>query len=129
MYKYKPKTRNFVCSSNSDIIRIFIDYVESNKLKLVQPYENIVSTLTPKQIEEDGLIIEQTCLQYQSLIDEVSNLRLKKTQTTFTVEQIMKKIDKDRYSATAYGLYYIEMFLNNNEDDDYDESDPLVYWM
>lgn len=103
---------------NADIIRIFIDGVESNKLKLVKPFDDIKENLG-KDIDSND--IETACLQMQVLIDEVANLKLKKTQTSITVEQVLKKVDKDRYSATAMGLYYIYQFLDQEENDsDYD---------
>lgn len=110
---------------NGEIIKTFIDYVESNKLKLVMSFDNIKENM-PKGV--DKILLEQTCFQYQKLIDEVSNLKLKKTQNSITVEQVIKRVDKDRYSATAYGLYYIELFMNNYEDVDYDDEDELVYY-
>jgi ribonucleoside-diphosphate reductase alpha chain len=103
---------------NADIIRIFIDSIESNKLKLVKSFDDIKEHLSK---EEDTVNIEVACSQMQLLIDEVANLKLKKTEKTITVEQVLKKVDKDRYSATAMGLYYIYQFLEQDEQDsDYD---------
>jgi ribonucleoside-diphosphate reductase alpha chain len=104
---------------NGDIIRIFIDSIESNKLKLIKSYDDIKDNL-PK--ETDLETIDLLCSQTQLFIDEVANLRLKKTQSNVTVEQVIKKIDKDRYSAIAMGTYYISQFLEQeqiNEDYDY----------
>lgn len=46
------------------------------------------------------------------LIDEINNLRLKPTgsSTNIQVEQISKRINKDRVSALAYGLYRIKFY-------------------
>ncbi len=106
---------------NGDIIRTFINYVESNILKLVKPYDDIKDNL-PKDSKEDYLFnIELVCTQVQLLIDEVANLKLKKTQNTVTVEPVIKRIDKDRYSALVYALFYISLFLEYEDDDsDYD---------
>ena len=106
---------------NGDIIRTFINYVESNTLKLIKTFDDISDNL-PKDSKEDYLSeIEIACIQVQLLIDEVANLKLKKTQTAVTVESVIRRIDKDRYSATVYALYYISMFLESPEDDsDYD---------
>ncbi len=106
---------------NGDIIRTFINYVESNILKLVKPYDDIKDNLQ-KDSKEDYLFnIELVCTQVQLLIDEVANLRLKKTQNTVTVEPVIKRIDKDRYSALVYALFYISLFLEYEDDDsDYD---------
>jgi ribonucleoside-diphosphate reductase alpha chain len=103
---------------NGDIIRIFINYVESNVLKLVKPFEDIKGNLIK---EDNELEIETICSQTQILIDEVANLKLKKTTNSITVEQVVKRVDKDRFSATVYGLYYISLFLEKEEEDsDYD---------
>jgi ribonucleoside-diphosphate reductase alpha chain len=104
---------------NGDIIRIFLDYVESNKLKLLKSFDDIKDDL-PKDL--DSLKHEIACAQTQLFIDEVSNLRLKKTDRAITVEQVVRRVDKDRYSATAYMLYYISLFLEHEEtenDEDY----------
>lgn len=103
---------------NGDIIRTFINYVESNILKFLKSFDDIKQSL-PKDMDEDT--VEILCTQVQILIDEVSNLKLKKTTNAITVEQVVKKIDKDRYSALAYALYYISQFLEGQiNDDDFD---------
>lgn len=109
---------------NGDIIRTFIDYVESNKLKLIKPFDDIKDEI-PNNM--DLFSVEVACTHTQYLIDEIANLRLKKTQTTITVEQIVRKVDKDRYSALVYCLYYISLFLEKEEEVE-DENDPLVYF-
>ena len=103
---------------NGDIIRTFINYVESNKLKLIKPFDDIRDDI-PKDLKEDALLdYEVACTQVQLLIDEVANLKLKKTQTAVTVEPVIKRIDKDRYSATVYALFYISMFLEQEEEEE-----------
>nr|WP_202877285.1 hypothetical protein [Brevibacillus laterosporus] len=110
---------------NGDIIRAFIDYVETEKLKLLKSFEEMKSNYTG---EVDTTEIQHACIHTQYLIDEVSNLKLKKTTNSITVEQVTKKIDKDRYSALAYALYYIFMFLEKQEELEYDEDDDFVYY-
>ncbi|MGG1444779.1 hypothetical protein ABE354_22525 [Brevibacillus laterosporus] len=110
---------------NGDIIRAFIDYVETEKLKLLKSFEEMKSNSTG---EFDTTEIQHACIHTQYLIDEVSNLKLKKTTNSITVEQVTKKIDKDRYSALAYALYYIFMFLEKQEELEYDEDDDFVYY-
>jgi ribonucleoside-diphosphate reductase alpha chain len=95
---------------NGDIIRTFIDYVESSKLKLIRPYEDIKDSSKSERSVEDALV-EAACFQTQKLIDEVANLKLKKTQNSITVEQVLRRVDKDIYSGVAYALYYIALFL------------------
>jgi len=124
----KPKVKDappfvYVLKSqgiNGDIIRTFINFVESNKLKLVRSFDEIKENI-PKGVDEEA--VETICVQTQVLIDEVANLKLKKTQNSasVTVEQVVKRVDKDRYSALVYALFYIAQFLEGQEsDDDYD---------
>lgn len=110
---------------NGDIIRTFINYVESNRLKLVKSFDDIKDSI-PKKI--DRSLLESTCMQYQFLIDEVANLRLKRNQANMSLERVVKRVDDDRYSATAYGLYYIEMFMTEDPEEEFDESDDIVYY-
>lgn len=105
---------------NGDIITEFLNYVESGKLKLLKSYDDIKNE--EKISNVDDVWVEAACLQTQLFIDEVANLKLKETKTSVTVEQVVKRIDKDRYSAIAYALYYISLFLekeDNNEDYDF----------
>lgn len=110
---------------NGDIITKFMDYVETEKLKLLKNFDEIKSSI----IEADKIKAEIACLNTKYLIDEVANLKLKKTTNSITVEQQVKKVDKDRYSALAYALYYISLFLERfEEDDEWDENATFVLW-
>jgi len=40
---------------------------------------------------------------------------------------VIKRIDRDRYSATAYGLYYISLFLEKELDED--SFDDYLFFM
>ncbi|NFV47463.1 hypothetical protein FDJ70_07225 [Clostridium botulinum] len=110
---------------NGDIIRIFIDFVESNRFKLIKQFQDIKEKV---KNSDESIEVEKACNQTQFFIDEVANLKLKRTQNAITVEQVVRRIDKDRYSATVYGLYYIMMFLEKDDEDEEDD-DPLVYYI
>jgi ribonucleoside-diphosphate reductase alpha chain len=110
---------------NGDIIRIFTDYVETEKLKIIKSFEDIKSSVN-KDSEAD---VKHACLNTKFLIDEIANLKLKSTTNSITVEQQVRKVDKDRYSSLAYALYYIFMFLEKKpEDIDPYESEQLVWY-
>lgn len=110
---------------NGDIIRIFIDFVESNRFKLIKQFQDIKEKV---KNSDESIEVEKACNQTQFFIDEVANLKLKRTQNAITVEQVVRRIDKDRYSATVYGLYYIMMFLEKDDEDE-EGDDPLVYYI
>jgi len=112
---------------NTDIIRIFIDSVESNKLRLLRPYEDLKDDI-PDSLKQD---VEALSFQCQQLIDEVANLKLKKSDKTnqLSVEPLVRRIDKDRYSAVAMGAFYIFTFMNEEIEECEDELDYLMQYM
>ncbi len=115
---------------NSDIIRIFIGYVEANRLKLLRKIDDMKEDNQFSNLEasiKDEM--EHACLNTQFLIDEVANLKLKKTESSgkYSVEQVVKRVDKDRWSALVYGLYYVDLFMNEEEVPE-DDDDDLVYY-
>jgi ribonucleoside-diphosphate reductase alpha chain len=92
---------------NGDIITKFTDYIETERLKLIKNLDEIRTSFS----KDEELEAEFACINTKLLIDEVANLKLKKTNNSITVEQVVKKVDKDRYSALAYALYYISLFM------------------
>lgn len=109
---------------NGDIITKFMDYVETERLKLLKNFDEIKNKIP----QNDKIGTEIACLNTKYLIDEVANLKLKKTTNSITVEQTVKKVDKDRYSALAYALYYISLFLERYEVEDDNNDIDFVLW-
>lgn len=99
---------------NSEIIFSFIEMVENKKLRLLEKRIDADYDITDKEYIEQNIY---PFLQTDALIEEVSNLKMKElSKGRFTVESILSSIDKDRYSACAYGLYYIKYYINSIED-------------
>ena len=47
---------------------------------------------------------------------EISNLKLKiMSGNNLTVEKVVRKIDKDKFSALSYGIFYILEFTNQEK--------------
>jgi ribonucleoside-diphosphate reductase alpha chain len=107
--------------NNNEVIVNFIDMVESQKLQLLEKRSNSGYNFDDVDYYKNNIMpYEQT----DFLIEEVANLRLKQTQSgKYSVEQLTKRVDKDRYSSTAYALWYIKNFEDNLNDIDYDYSD------
>lgn len=95
---------------NHDIIVNFIDMVESGKLQLlIKNSNNDYDVHDIDYIKNNILPYVHTDL----LVEEVANLKLKKLPSgKFTIEQVTKRVDKDRYSAVSMGLWYIKEFEN-----------------
>nr|DAF93867.1 MAG TPA: Terminase large subunit [Siphoviridae sp. ctZd434] len=57
------------------------------------------------------------------LFVEISNLKLKANGKNLSVEKVVRKIDKDRFSATAYAIFYVMEYCNKDtEEEKYDYS-------
>lgn len=96
---------------NSDIIVCFIDMVESSKLQLLEKRINANYDVEDLDYIKNNVV---PFIQTDILIEEIANLRMEKLPSNkLTVKQTVKRIDKDKYSALAYGLYYIKMFEDN----------------
>ena len=85
-------------------------------------FENKILNEVEETLSRDKkVLLEQQSKQVEKLIDEVANLKLDIKDKTTKVIQVVKKIDKDRYSALIMGLYYINLFLDTVEEDDDDD--------
>lgn len=110
-------------SANSEVIVSFIDMVESGKLRLL-----VKKTDADYDINDKDNYIENVLpfVQTDFFVEEVSNLQLKHMNSgKVTVEKVIKRINKDRYSATAYGLWYIKNFEDNVYQEELDEFEIL----
>lgn len=98
---------------NHNIILTFMDFIESEKLQLLDKKSHADYDAEDNE-EYETLILPH--LQTDRLLEEIANLKLKKNQNgTYSVEQVTKKIDKDRYSALSMGLWYIKEFEDKVE--------------
>lgn len=98
---------------NHDIIVNFTNYIESGKLQLLEKRQDAGYDINDDEyIRTEVLPFAQTDL----LLEEIANLRLVQTDRNnkLSVERVARKVDKDRYSALAYGLYYIKLFEEND---------------
>lgn len=88
----------------------FISYVETNKLRLLEKKD--VNTYNAR--ENDLRSNLMPFIQTDFFVEEVSNLKLKPLNNGgVTIERVTRKLNKDRFSAVQYGLWYIAEFLDN----------------
>lgn len=102
IYDLKPQ------SANSEVIVTFMEMVESGKLHLLEKKAHLSYDVSDKNdYVENALPFVNTDL----LIEEIANLQLKHlTNGKISIDKVIKKINKDRFSALAYGLWYIKKF-------------------
>jgi ribonucleoside-diphosphate reductase alpha chain len=105
---------------NSEIIVNFIDMVESKKLQLLIKKQDSNYDINDTDYFKNNIL---PYIQTDLFIEEVANLKLKQLPSgKYTTEQVTKKINKDRYSAVSYGLWYIKNFMDSvdeTSDEDY----------
>lgn len=111
---------------NNDIIINFWDYIESAKVRFLVNERNV--KVNYRLNENNKLSIVQAHIQTDKLMEELSNLKVEKTNNNkYTLKQITKKVDKDRVSALMYGLYYIQNFENVTLSGNMNYADYIFY--
>lgn len=110
---------------NTDIIINFIDMVDSQKLQLLQKNDNKDYDVNDVDYFKSEIL---PFVQTDLLLEEIANLKLKKLQSgKYTTEQVTKKINRDRFSAVAYGLWYIKEFEDKQVDRNVDLSGYMFF--
>ena len=94
----------------SKVVADFIDAVESGKLKLLEKKQD--TDFSPKDKQNMDLRV-LPYIQTDLLFEEIANLKLKHmTNGALSVEKVVKKVDKDRFSALSYLLFYITEYCS-----------------
>lgn len=94
----------------SKVVSDFIDVVDSGKLKMLIQKKD--SDFTAKEKENFAECV-LPFIQTDFLFEEVANLKLKiLSNGNLTVEKSVRKMNKDRWSALAYVVYYIMEYTN-----------------
>ena len=113
LYDLKPQ------SANSDIIVAFIDMVESGKLRLLEKRQNADYNIADKENYTENIL---PFIQTDFLIEEVSNLQLKTLPSgKLSVDRMIRKYGKDRWSSVCYLTWYIKTFEDNIYKENIDE--------
>lgn len=108
----------------SRILTIFMDMVDSKKLRLL--YKRDEQDFTDKErTDYAGNIMP--FIQTDLLFEEIGNLKLKHLPSgALAVERVVRKVDKDRFSALAYLLYYVVEFTSNYRKRDQSDIERVV---
>lgn len=95
-------------SYQSKVITDFIDSVESGKLRLLTKKQESEFTTKDRSNLELNVV---PYIQTEFLFEEIANLKLKPMNNGgLSIEKVVKKVDKDRFSALAYLIFYITEF-------------------
>lgn len=96
---------------DNESIGTFIEMVDTNKLRLLeQKNDSGYDMNDTENYKENALPFIQT----NFLVEEIINLKLKKLNNgNLSIDRVVKKVDKDRFSSLQYGLWYINAHMNN----------------
>lgn len=98
----------------SDIHNNFMTVIANHDLKMLVS-ENIIKEKTKiKDYEKLGEILLPH-VETSLFVDEVMNLTYEAQGNKTKVKRVSKQMEKDRYSAVSYGLYYIYILERKNQ--------------
>lgn len=102
------------------VISHFINAVDSGMLKmLIRKQEQDFNDKEREFFDKNVAPF----IHSELLFVEISNLKLKVNGKNLSVEKVVRKIDKDRFSATAYAIFYVMEYCNKDtEEEKYDYS-------
>lgn len=101
-------------TKNSNIINVFMTTIANNDVKMLKAETTVRSTIKDK----DPTVVGEKLLpfiQVDRMVDEIMNLEYEQSGNTTKVKQISKSVQKDRYSAFAYGIYYFYILEMKNK--------------
>ena len=113
IFSLKSQTKD---TKSSDIHNVFIQYLNHQKVKLLKGESAVKSEILSKcksNIEKYTDIIKPFIMT-DILCDEIMNLEYKQSGVHTQVKQISKSINKDKFSALEYGLFWIYLQERKN---------------
>lgn len=97
----------------SDIHNYFMSTVAKKELKLLISDKEMQDTLSAKEMD-DFSRLAPAHIETSRFIDEVMNLKYQASGHRTTIKKVSSQMDKDRYSAVSYGIYYIYTLEKEN---------------
>lgn len=100
----------------SDVHNIFMGIVSNHKVKMLYTEAQAKEKLDPKVLNDSELAYKILLpFVYTDLLqEEIMNLEYKGSGNSTQVKQVSSRIQKDKFSALEYGLYYINTLERKN---------------
>ena len=101
---------------NSDIHNIFVNNISNQKVKLLKSESSVKSRFFESKgmTSEKYSKISRPFIMTDILCDEIMNLEYRQTGNETKVKEISKSINKDKFSALEYGLFWIYLQEQKN---------------
>lgn len=111
-------------SYQTKVITDFIDVVDNGTLRLLESRQyDVFAAERDETYQEKFMPFIQTDL----LVDEIANLKLESNGRSLSIKKEVSKIDKDRFSALSYAIFYVLEFENTVQKQDYDIDDIFTF--
>lgn len=102
----------------NEIVSTFIDMVDSGKLRLLEKRQD--NDFTDNEWDSFDEKV-RPFIETDAFIEEAANLKMKHLNNgNITIEQVVKKVNKDRVSALIYVLWYVNKYAQDINNDEYD---------
>lgn len=106
------------------VVSYFINAVDSNILHMLIRKQEQDFTDKEREFFDKNVA---PFMNTELLFMEITNLRLKVLSgNNLTVEKVVRKIDKDKFSALSYGIFYIMEFCNKDKEPEPDYSSAPI---
>ena len=101
---------------NSDIHNIFVNNISNQKIKLLKSESSVKSLFFEKKgmTAEKYSKIAMPFVMTDILCDEIMNLEYRQAGNETKIREISKSINKDKFSALEYGLFWIYLEEQKN---------------
>ncbi|AKQ08538.1 putative terminase ATPase subunit [Bacillus phage PBC2] len=100
---------------NSDIVNVFMASIANKDVFILKSESNMRGEIK----EKDNILLGEKLLpfvQVDRMVDEIMNLEYVQSGNRTSVKQISRSVEKDRYSAFAYGLFYLYLLEKKNKE-------------
>ncbi|EES90358.1 hypothetical protein CLG_B2294 [Clostridium phage D-1873] len=119
---------------NNDIHNTFLGHIQTKSIRfLTTPMEaeQEIKGKSKKISQDTKIMMLQNYYQTDALIQEMMQLEVEMKGHNIALKPITSSRRKDRFSSVEYGVWWITRYLEpkNKTDDEYDDDDPLVYYI
>ena len=110
--------------NQTKVITDFIDVVDNGTLRLLESKQyDVFASDHDESYQEKFMPYIQTDL----LIEEIANLKLESNGRALSIKKEVRKIDKDRFSALSYAIFYALEYENTVQKQEYELDDIFTF--
>ncbi|OME53990.1 DNA-packaging protein [Paenibacillus odorifer] len=111
IFAVKSQTKD---TNSSDIHNLFIQWMANNQVKFLESESQAKAKMKNKDVEKLAELLRPH-LMTDFLQEEIMNLEYKQSGHRTEVKQVSKSIQKDRFSALEYGLFWVYLEEQRNK--------------